>query len=1418
MGKLNLSALAGRKNIFDVEDYTLPVSDTQLEFRPIEETIQTTTPSVVPSKINARALKGFTAGLRIGFSRPLKSIKDLIVGEEKVLRGKIPEDTKRVLFEDIETKTPVIKKPPLVAMPLRLLGDTAKFVVSLGLEATKQEGSFIPATELEQLVFGEEEVKRLTKDPDLYGTAYRFTAEKLKKVGMPKGLAENSALASSVIIGAIIENPFNIFGKGGKQLLVKSMKDVIEKETKQKISKEVLIILEKKADDLIKIADKTERAFFIKGVVKKEIGKFKKPTNMQALKIAPAKDIVKKFHPDDRAKMIDFIDNTRLKKAENIELEKDARAIAEGLGLNPDVSNLRLANKFDDLLERQRAEFKKAVPKIDDKMAEEFILNDLNPTSGLSVGYTPQVRAKIKLGKNITTLDKTSGKSSDTLITIYRGAPKNQKDIVPGDFITTNYNLAKDYAGTGKILSKKVKMKNILDDITEPLGEEYIYRPKINIFNQVKGKPVKELPAISQKEVITQKVLPKATTPKDTHIEGIVKPSVSKNVSSVNDTIKSSYDEIFTLPKETRGQAFRRKIEDFNIRLKTLNNEIKKLTGTKELAEHLDLYARKDMLPRRTSDAIKRVREQRERFVKRLVDKNIDVKKLDDYLHARHALERNAKMKKVSGKDIDGLSGMTDKKAKGILKDVPENYKQFTKEIDDIIEENLKYQVENGLIKSSEADIVRKAYDNYVPLYRDVDNSYTGIGVGADIRGKEIKRAKGSERRATSIIANVFYQIEKTRVRVLKNEIGKTVDNLVKEYPELSSFFKIEKQKYIPRFNAEGELQYLDPKFQLADNVFGFKKDGTQYFIITDASIAKAIKNTDLTTIPMFMQPLRAGIAIWSGFKTRWNPEFLITNFQRDLGEALINLNVEKSILKKEGKNLRKEVVKDLFPSQNEIRKHLRGVKKSEQFDEFLKLGGDTGHFWMETAKQGEENIFKLAKRLKGEGLQKPLNYGREALKFIDDINSVIELGVRYSAYKNLVKRGMSKEKSIQSVADLTVNFSRQGEISPILKSFYGFINPAIQGTSKVFRTIASPEGKKRVARAITGLVALGYLNRQISIMLDPEGDEAIPAYSKNHKLIFALGDGKTATLWQMPYGFTTFFALGSNLAEIQAGKKTFGEAVGQVAKTGVNSFSPFDTDLYSLIPTLAKPLFEADANKAWYDGPIYPEQKFTRTPKPDAETYFRNTSETSKFITELLNVLSGGGDGKAGAIDIHPDSLEYLFNQYTGGPVTFAQQTLEAIGRGLIGEFNPSKTPFIKKFYRKDEPKSFVYGTINDTLARAYKKDLETLEINRFYRAVDVGLNKEIISQEYADKVIKDFIKARYKILGTITSEENKNKLQDMKEVDRDRLIETYSEATQKKLDKVLKQNDIKQTGKKSLEDIFESNKPTLEDIFKKY
>jgi len=168
---------------------------------------------------------------------------------------------------------------------------------------------------------------------------------------------------------------------------------------------------------------------------------------------------------------------------------------------------LRMDKGVRDLLVNQGIRSQEAIKNFWNNNVEKVVqkIDSVNPTGSLYVDYKPQERMTLELGENMTTLDKTSGKSSDEMITVYRGAPKIQKEIVPGDFITTNYELAKSYTGEDNILEKEVRMGDILDDIKEPLGEEYIYRPQatkeVKPVVKAKPKPKKVIPATAKEQI-----------------------------------------------------------------------------------------------------------------------------------------------------------------------------------------------------------------------------------------------------------------------------------------------------------------------------------------------------------------------------------------------------------------------------------------------------------------------------------------------------------------------------------------------------------------------------------------------------------------------------------------------------------------------------------------------------------------------------------------------------------------------------------------------------------------------------------------------------------------------------------------------------------------------------------------------------
>lgn len=184
-------------------------------------------------------------------------------------------------------------------------------------------------------------------------------------------------------------------------------------------------------------------------------------------------------------------------------------------------------------------------------------LDSLNPTGSVFAKYSPKQRATAELADNITTLDKTMGKSADEMITVYRGSSKGG-EIVPGDFITTNKQLAKDYAGNGKVLEKKVKLSDILDDINEPLGEEYIYRPRLKSLD---GNLIKE----AKKYKTAEEFIKAQQMPVYHGGAGVDELSKSVKILSPEDKLKypssgGGYVGLSTSPDRSYAQQYSRQI------------------------------------------------------------------------------------------------------------------------------------------------------------------------------------------------------------------------------------------------------------------------------------------------------------------------------------------------------------------------------------------------------------------------------------------------------------------------------------------------------------------------------------------------------------------------------------------------------------------------------------------------------------------------------------------------------------------------------------------------------------------------------------------------------------------------------------------------------------------------------------------
>ena len=102
---------------------------------------------------------------------------------------------------------------------------------------------------------------------------------------------------------------------------------------------------------------------------------------------------------------------------------------------------------------------------------------------------------------------------------------------------------------------------------------------------------------------------------------------------------------------------------------------------------------------------------------------------------------------------------------------------------------------------------------------------------------------------------------------------------------------------------------------------------------------------------------------------------------------------------------------------------------------------------------------------------------------------------------------------------------------------------------------------------------------------------------------------------------------------------------------------------------------------------PIMPEMSPWNTAQPDSARRWRSTTGSLyDGIASGLNSWTGGNDYQAGAIDISPETLSYLWRTFTGGAGKFAIDSMglgTRIAQGVSPELR--EIPVLRKFVRAE-------------------------------------------------------------------------------------------------------------------------------------
>lgn len=615
--------------------------------------------------------------------------------------------------------------------------------------------------------------------------------------------------------------------------------------------------------------------------------------------------------------------------------------------------------------------------------------------------------------------------------------------------------------------------------------------------------------------------------------------------------------------------------------------------------------------------------------------------------------------------DNTALSGMSDAKAKSVISNAKQDGKDkalnsISQRVDAITNATRKIFTASGLETQETINAWEAKYDHYVPLHTDeVRDGMPAVGQGYNIRGKESKRATGSTKERSNILAHVVAQHEAAIIRAEKVKVDRALFEFIQTHPD-ENVWVLDDAEMVRTVNPVSKLveSRVNPIYKQKPNVLVLKIAGEEHTITFNeknpeavrlAASMKNLSGAELGEVTILIGKFTRFLATMN---TSANPVFVARNFMRDLQTSFVNLSDTEIADKKRAVFANVPNAIRGFWDMN------RGKMNSEYAKyarEFRDAGGLAG--WLEHYKDigSRADKLKAALEVMKDG---KLNFTkREAAawwKLIEDGNMAVENGVRLAAYVQARKSGMSEAKSALLAKELTVNFNTHGAKGVEVNMWYMFMNASIQGTARLIKAVGNKNVQKILGFVTLSGFTLSILARAMAGDDDDDGEndyDQLPEYVKDKNFVFWAGRPITIP---MPYGYNFFATLGRKIGDSMF-RKNFSPARGAIDVTAsfFDAFSPLGqagSGLQLVAPTIADPFIQWSENKNFAGNPLRKDQIPFSTPKPEYQMGFKSTSAPAKWLAELLNSSSGGNTVRPGMLNVNPAAFDFAVSSVLGG------------------------------------------------------------------------------------------------------------------------------------------------------------------------
>jgi Large polyvalent protein-associated domain 5/Large polyvalent protein associated domain 38/Large polyvalent protein-associated domain 1 len=724
------------------------------------------------------------------------------------------------------------------------------------------------------------------------------------------------------------------------------------------------------------------------------------------------------------------------------------------------------------------------------------------------------------------------------------------------------------------------------------------------------------------------------------------------------------------VPDPTRLDKIRRDWQDNRIDIKKTVDSIKKYGAS--IGDDANPYLRDELY-------IGRVRDQLDKFadgqvtplLRAISNSGISLETINRYLWARHAKERNQQMAKVNQEtftDDLNYAGMSTREARAELAKLAstKDYAKLQKlaaMVDDINRNTRTKIVTDGLEDAAVIKAWEGAYKFYVPLQRDIEESGKR-GSGFNVKGSEARRAVGSKKEATNILANVIAQAESAIVRSEKATVGRSVLELAKQNPN-PDFWTVDtpptERVIDPRTGVV--TKRVIPNYKNMDNVFVVKEAGVERFVTFNErneramEFARALKNLDAADVGAITETVGKGTRYLAQWVTARNPFFWVTNFVRDVQGVAFNL--QSTPLKGQSARVTARIPQALAGvTANKLGK---GGKYAKLAEEFKVAGGQTG--FMQGYENSLERMTEIQKEVDriGRKAYDPRKWGLALLDVIDGANDVIENGVRLAVFAQAREQGLSADQAASIAKNISVNFNRKGNKTAVMNSWYMFANASIQGNARLIEGIATSKRSQVAAGLLVAAgAAMAYLNWAVSGE-DEESRkrryELIPQHERERNWIVFFPNSDKYLKIPLPLGPHILFNAGRIGTELGAENNPDPlEKAASFVSSVFGAFNPIGGGLPSAdikglaqiaTPTVFRPLTDVAVNQNFAGTPISRQEFPGQKGDPDYTKAKDSTAPYWTAASKAMNDATGGDNIKPGFVNIKPETLAYILKSY---------------------------------------------------------------------------------------------------------------------------------------------------------------------------